>query len=119
MDVVAQRLGFDGVLCNAIGVDAGGAFTGMVEGDIVDSKAKMKALVGACADNGFALKDSIAVGDGANDAEMVEICSAGGGVGASYRGKPKLDAVAGFHIKHTDLTSLLFMQGVPRADFAS
>lgn len=115
--VVGPKLGFDEDRSNTIGVADDGSFTGAVGDDIVDSKAKLKTVVGLCADAGLSLKNAIAVGDGANDAEMVEICSAAGGIGASYRGKPKLDAVAGFHIKHTALTSLLFMQGVPRKDF--
>ncbi|MEM6491990.1 MAG: phosphoserine phosphatase SerB, partial [Pseudomonadota bacterium] len=116
--VIAEKLGFDLHHGNTIGV-ADGAFDGSVADPIFDGRAKMKTLLTLCAEGGLALKDAIAVGDGANDADMVEIVSSGSGIGASYYGKPKLDAVSAFHIKHTDLTALLFMQGVPRKDFAA
>ena len=52
-------------------------------------------------------EDSITVGDGANDLAMLEAA----GLGIGYYPKPALEEALSYHIKHTDLTSLLFIQG--------
>jgi phosphoserine phosphatase len=53
------------------------------------------------------MADTLAVGDGANDLEMVLAA----GLGVAYRGKPVLSGQADARLEHTDLTSLLYFQG--------
>ncbi|MFZ1680603.1 MAG: HAD hydrolase family protein, partial [Rhizobiaceae bacterium] len=60
------------------------------------------------------LAQSLAVGDGANDLDM--ILAAGSGV--ALHAKPSVAAAAPFRIDHGDLTALLYMQGYRDADFA-
>jgi phosphoserine phosphatase len=55
----------------------------------------------------------LAVGDGANDAPMIQAA----GLGIGYRAKPRLKAVADAVIEHGDLTALLWAQGIPRREW--
>jgi phosphoserine phosphatase len=51
--------------------------------------------------------DTICVGDGANDLEMIKSA----GLGVSYNGKKALDNVANVKFKYTNLKGLLYAQG--------
>jgi phosphoserine phosphatase len=53
------------------------------------------------------MAETLAVGDGANDLEMVGAA----GLGVAYRAKPVLSGQADARLEHTDLTSLLYFQG--------
>jgi phosphoserine phosphatase len=64
---------------------------------------------------GLARGQVLAVGDGANDAPMIEEA----GLGISYRGKPKLETVAAARLRHSDLTALLWAQGIPKAEWSA
>ena len=55
-----------------------------------------------------------AVGDGANDVEMLRAAR----LGVAFYGKPLAREAADAEINHTGLDSLLFFQGIARADFA-
>ena len=57
----------------------------------------------------------MAVGDGANDLAMIEAA----GIGVAYHAKPVVAQAAPARIDHTDLTTLLYMQGYARDEFAS
>ena len=61
------------------------------------------------------LRATVAVGDGANDIPMLQ--KAGAGVG--YFGKPAVVAATPYQIRHTDLTSILYMQGYKGREFAA
>jgi phosphoserine phosphatase len=51
--------------------------------------------------------DALAVGDGANDLDMIKRA----GLGVAYHAKPVVAAAAGASIAHADLTGLLYLQG--------
>jgi phosphoserine phosphatase len=55
----------------------------------------------------------MAIGDGANDLDMISEA----GLGVAYHAKPKVAAAAAARIDHSDLTALLYVQGYRRADF--
>jgi phosphoserine phosphatase len=55
----------------------------------------------------------IAVGDGANDLDMIQAA----GLGVAYRAKPALEAGANAIIRHADLTALLYLQGYSASEF--
>jgi phosphoserine phosphatase len=112
-DPLAAELGFQEVRANHL-ESMYGHLTGKVTGEIVDAAAKARALTDRRDQLGIARGEVLAVGDGANDAPMIQEA----GLGISYRGKPKLDAVAGARIRHNDLTALLWAQGIPRAEWA-
>ncbi len=110
---VAPRVGFDWHYANDLLVE-GGVVTGRVAEPILGREAKREALESLCCELGLAAQDAIAVGDGANDIDMIEAA----GLGVAFRAKPALRRVAGACIDHGDLTALLYLQGYRRSDFA-
>jgi phosphoserine phosphatase len=111
-DPLASELGFTELRANYL-ESIHGHLTGRVTGDIVDAAAKRSALVEMREQLGLEPDAVLAVGDGANDGPMVEEA----GLGVSYRGKPRLEAVAHARIRHNDLTALLWAQGIARAEW--
>jgi phosphoserine phosphatase len=103
---VAQAAGFHAHWGNKL-IDDGEALTGRVVEPILGRDAKLTTLRAEAAGFGVTLADTLAVGDGANDLEMVLAA----GLGVAYRGKPVLAGQADARIEHTDLTSLLYFQG--------
>ena len=82
---------------------ADGKLTGGLVGTIVNAQGKRKALEATCAKLGCAPAQAIAIGDGANDLEMM------GAAGASvaYRAKPVVRERTTFAINHNGLDALL------------
>lgn len=111
-DPMAAELGFAEVRANYLET-MHGHLTGKVAGDIVDAMAKCQALIEIREQMGLPREAVLAVGDGANDAPMIEEA----GLGVAYRGKPRLVAVADARIEHNDLTALLWAQGIPRREW--
>ncbi|WP_448661100.1 phosphoserine phosphatase SerB [Sphingomonas sp. CJ20] len=111
---VGAALGFERVIANRL-VIADGALDGTVEKPIVDSATKETTLLGAAAERGLELAQTLAVGDGANDLAMIRKA----GLGVAYRAKPIVAAAAGVRIDHADLTALLYAQGIARADWVA
>jgi phosphoserine phosphatase len=106
---VGAMLGFERVIANRLVIE-GGALTGKVEKPIVDSATKEATLLDAIAERGLQPGETLAVGDGANDLAMIRRA----GLGVAYRAKPIVAAAAGARIDHTDLTALLYAQGIPK-----
>jgi len=90
-----------------------GRLAGAVAEPILDRAAKRAAVEELTVRRGLAPQDSCAVGDGANDIEMIRAA----GLGVAYRGKAVLRAAAAVAIDHGDLTALLYLQGYRRAEF--
>lgn len=82
---VAKSLSMDGFLANRLG-RAQDQLTGQVEGDLINANAKAQYLEQMCALHHFKPEDCIAVGDGANDLEMLKIS----GLPIGYHPKAKL-----------------------------
>jgi phosphoserine phosphatase len=57
----------------------------------------------------------MAVGDGANDALMIEIA----GTGVAYHAKPLLQKIAHVSINFNDLRALLYIQGIAKQDWVT
>ena len=81
--------------------------TGKVQGSILDKKAKLQYLNKYVKKYNLDHKDTICVGDGANDIEMIQ----NAGIGVSYNGKETLNRVADVHFNNTSLLGLLYAQG--------
>ena len=111
---VGERLGFQRVIANVLEI-AEARLTGTVTKPIVDSATKETTLLAVRAELGLAPHETLAVGDGANDLAMIRQA----GLGVAYRAKPIVAAAAGARIDHTDLTTLLYAQGIPRAEWAA
>ena len=110
-DPVAERLGFERVVANRLGVHAG-RLTGGLVGGITDSGVKRTVLLEESARRG-ADTVSLATGDGANDIPMIEAAT----YGLAYYAKPKARAAADGWVDRGDLTSVLTLLGIPRGEW--
>ncbi|MEY4239937.1 MAG: phosphoserine phosphatase SerB [Pseudomonadota bacterium] len=108
-DPVADQLGFERVVANRLAVEHG-ALTGGLVGDIVDSAVKEMVLR---AEAGLRGGSSLATGDGANDIPMLRAATHG----IAYHAKPKAKEAAHGYVAAGDLTSVLLLLGIPRADW--
>jgi phosphoserine phosphatase len=109
---VAARIGFQRQVANVLRI-ADGRLAGTVEKPIVDSAVKRATLLAERDALGLEATDTLAVGDGANDIPMLEAA----GLGIAYHAKPRAAAAADAAVRVGDLTSLLWAQGIPRAEW--
>jgi phosphoserine phosphatase len=112
-DPVAAEIGFERVVANRLGV-SDERLTGKVEAPIVGAEAKRLALIDGRTEKDLAAKETLAVGDGANDIPMIREA----GLGVAYRAKPAAAAAAAARVEHNDLTALLYAQGYSRSGWA-
>ena len=111
---VAEAAGFHANQANTL-IDDGAALTGEVGMPILGRAAKREALERETTALGVAQGDALAIGDGANDLEMI----AASGLGVAYKAKPIVAADADAQIAHTTLETALFYQGYRRSEFAT
>lgn len=109
---VGAEIGFDRVVANVLEI-ADGKLTGRVLEPVVDSGVKEATLHAECAAQGIDIADTVAVGDGANDAPML----AAAGLGVAYRAHSVARAAADASVMHGDLTALLWAQGYARREW--
>lgn len=109
---VGEELGFNRAIANVLGI-ADGKLTGTVEFPIVDAERKRTELVAHAGALGIAIENTLAIGDGANDIPMIEAA----GLGIAYHAKEKARAAADASISRGDLTTVLYMLGITRADW--
>ena len=109
---IAALCGFDAHQANLL-LDDGTALTGAVAEPILDRDAKLTALRRWAGDLGLSHRDTLAVGDGANDLAMIQEA----GLGIAYRAKPVVAAAAGARVDHADLRALLYFQGYSASVF--
>lgn len=108
---IAAQVGFTHHHANQL-VSEAGKLTGQVKTPILDRAAKYTLLKSYARKQG-GLSQSMAIGDGANDADMI----AAAGLGIAYYPKPALKQVANSLITTTDLTSALYFQGYKESEF--
>ena len=111
---VARRLGFDEHRANTL-LTEDGVLTGHVSLPVLGRQAKLDALHEIAATRGITPADVLAVGDGANDLDMIVAA----GMGVALHAKPVVAAQAPIRIDHGDLTALLYLQGYGIEEFAS
>lgn len=80
---------------------------------IVDKETKRATLINLRHRFGLDPADTLAVGDGANDLDMLHEA----GLGVAFRAKPTVAAAAQVRIDHGDLTALLYLQGYGASEF--
>ena len=85
-----------------------GKLTGKLEGEIIDRAAKLKALVEFAKNEGVQMSQTVAIGDGANDLDMIESA----GLGVAFNAKPKVAAAAATTISGSDLSAVLLLMGL-------
>ncbi|MCU1698067.1 MAG: phosphoserine phosphatase SerB [Mycobacterium sp.] len=111
IEPLAHELMMDFVAANELEI-VDGKLTGRVVGNIVDRPGKAKALRDFAQQAGVPMEQTVAVGDGANDIDML----AAAGLGVAFNAKPALREVADASISHPYLDTVLFILGVTRGE---
>ncbi|HWJ88562.1 MAG TPA: phosphoserine phosphatase SerB [Pelagibacterium sp.] len=109
----AERIGFDEAVANVLLFDDSDRLTGTVDKPVVDKDTKRDRLMALSAEKGLAIAQTMAVGDGANDLDMLQAA----GLGVAIHAKPVVAEQASVRIDHGDLTALLYLQGYGEDDF--
>ena len=111
IDPLAHELMLDFVAANELEI-VDGKLTGRVVGEVIDRAGKAKALRDFADQAGVPMEQTVAVGDGANDIDML----AAAGLGVAFNAKPALREVADASLSHPYLDTVLFILGVTRAE---
>lgn len=109
IEPLAHDLELDFVQANTLEI-VDGKLTGRVVGDIVDRAAKATALRKFAAEARVPMEQTVAVGDGANDIDMLNAA----GLGVAFNAKPALREIADAALSHPYLDAVLFILGVTR-----
>lgn len=108
---LAEDLGIKHVYANSLEV-ADGVLTGRVQGEVVDRAAKAQKLREFAAAEGLPLSRTVAIGDGANDLDML----AAAGLGVAFNAKPAVRASADTSLNVPYLDAVLFLLGFSREE---
>ena len=111
IEPLAHELMLDYVAANQLEI-VDGKLTGRVVGPIVDRPGKARALRDFAQAAGVPMEQTVAVGDGANDIDML----AAAGLGVAFNAKPALREVADASLSHPYLDTVLFILGVTRGE---
>jgi phosphoserine phosphatase len=111
IEPLAAELMLDYVAANHLEI-VDGKLTGRVIGPIVDRPGKAKALRDFASQAGVPMEQTVAVGDGANDIDML----AAAGLGVAFNAKPALREVADASLSHPYLDTVLFILGITRGE---
>src|SRR6201988_4374299 len=111
IEPLAHELMMDFVADNELEI-LDGKLTGRVIGTVIDPPGKAKALRGFAQQAGFPMEQTVAVGDGANDIDML----AAAGLGVAFNAKPALREVADTSLSHPYLDTVLFILGITRGE---
>ena len=108
-DPLAETLGLDFAAANTLEV-ADGRLTGGLVGEIVDRAGKARALARFAAEYGIPLEQTVAVGDGANDLDMLNAA----GLGIAFNAKPVVREQAHAALNQPYLDAVLQVLGFTR-----
>ena len=105
---IAQELGIDFIAANHLEI-SDGKLTGKTKGQIVDRAGKAEALRQFAQLADVDLADTVAIGDGANDLDMIALA----GLGIAFNAKPVVRASADTSVNTPYLDSVLYLLGIP------
>ncbi|GAA3443548.1 phosphoserine phosphatase SerB [Planomonospora venezuelensis] len=110
-DALVEDLGIDYSAANTLEV-VDGVLTGRVIGEIVDRPGKARALERFAREAGIPISQTVAIGDGANDLDMI----ATAGLGIAFNAKPVVRQAADTAVNVPYLDSILYLLGISRAE---
>ncbi|MFJ2028337.1 phosphoserine phosphatase SerB [Streptosporangium sp. NPDC087985] len=110
-DALVEDLGIDYSAANTLEV-VDGVLTGRVVGEIVDRPGKARALERFALQAGIPISQTVAIGDGANDLDMI----AAAGLGIAFNAKPVVRQAADTAVNVPYLDAILYLLGIPRAE---
>ena len=110
-DKLAAELGIDYAKANELEI-VDGRLTGRVIGEIVDRAGKATALRQFAERSGTPLTQTVAIGDGANDLDMLAVA----GLGVAFNAKPVVRAAADTHLSVPYLDTILYLLGISREE---
>jgi phosphoserine phosphatase len=108
-DALVDELGIDYSAANVLEV-FDGRLTGRVVGEIVDRPGKARALERFAHEAGLPISQTVAIGDGANDLDMI----AAAGLGIAFNAKPVVRQAADTAVNTPYLDSILYLLGISR-----
>jgi phosphoserine phosphatase len=111
---LAAELGIGYVAANELEI-AAGKLTGRLRGPVIDRAGKAEALRRFAADAGVPLSQTVAVGDGANDLDMI----AAAGLGVAFNAKPVVRDAADTSLSVPYLDAILYLLGISSDDVAA
>ncbi|MBD2831313.1 phosphoserine phosphatase SerB [Streptomyces sp. FT05W] len=110
-DDLKERLGLDFASANTLEV-VDGRLTGRVVGDIVDRAGKARLLRSFAEQAGVPLAQTVAIGDGANDLDMLNTA----GLGVAFNAKPVVREAAHTAVNVPFLDTVLYLLGITREE---
>jgi len=111
VEPIAAGIGIDQVAANSLEI-VDGVLTGRLLGPVVDRAGKAAALIRFAQMNNVPLTQTIAVGDGANDVDMLTTA----GLGIAFNAKPVVRDAADTALNVPNLDAILFLLGISRAE---
>ena len=103
-----EKLGLDYAFANELHFE-NGILTGQVKGGIVNAEKKAMLVDLIAQQEGIRLEQVVAIGDGANDLQML----AKAGLGIAFHAKEIVKQSAKQHMSHGPMTSILYFLGIP------
>ena len=103
-----KQLGLDYHFANTLEM-VDGMVTGRLQGGVVNSERKAELLIHITQQENIPLRQTVAIGDGANDIPMLNVA----GLGIAYHAKEIVQNSAPHILNHGPLTSILYFLGIP------
>jgi phosphoserine phosphatase len=110
-DELKERLGLDFAAANTLEI-VDGRLTGRVTGEVVDRAGKARLLRRFAAQAGVPLNQTVAIGDGANDLDMLNAA----GLGVAFNAKPVVREAADTAVNVPFLDTVLYLLGITREE---
>ncbi len=108
-DMLVEQLGIDYSAANRLEV-ADGKLTGRLAGPIIDRAEKARCLAQFASQAGVPLSQTVAIGDGANDLDMITTA----GLGVAFNAKPVVRDAADTSVSVPYLDAILYLLGISR-----
>ena len=113
IEPLAKELNIDFIRANKLEIIEG-KLTGRLEGSVIDRAGKAQALRDFAKISAVEIPETVAIGDGANDIDMLKIA----GIGIAFNAKPILQSVADISLNSPNLDCALYLMGLSEAEIA-